>query len=93
MDQLIRQLQATRAELDILERLLLEAQEAPKPKREPTGPQADPADGGEYLTVHDLAGRYHVSPATIYRWAREGRFPKGRYWGPRTRRWSLADLQ
>ena len=90
MDEIFRQLQATRAELDNLERLLLAAQEAPK--REPTGPQEE-NDGGEYLTVHDLAGRYHVSSATSYRWAREGRFPKGRYWGPRTRRWSLADLE
>lgn len=77
--------------MDVLARLVMDEQE-----RQEARPQDTPSQEsteGTYLTVQDLADRYHVSPATIYRWAREGRFPKGKYWGPRTRRWKAAELE
>ncbi len=87
-----RQLQTVREEIDNLTRLLLElleaAEDTERQREEPPGPGR-----GEYLSVHDVAERYKVSPATIYRWAREGRFPEGTYWGPRTRRWKETELE
>jgi prophage regulatory protein len=45
-----------------------------------------------YLTVVQVAGRYDVSTDTIWRWSRNGVFPKGRKIGPNATRWRLADL-
>lgn len=80
-----------RAELDVLAEILQKTEEAAPP----LAPSRREGDGleAEYLTVQDLAERYKVSPATIYRWAREGRFPPGQYWGPRTRRWKRTELE
>lgn len=44
-----------------------------------------------YLTVNQVAERYSVSTDTIWRWARDGDFPKGVKIGS-SRRWRLADL-
>lgn len=86
--EVLRQLQTVREEVDTLTRLLLDAGEEDPPA---TPPQDAPERA--YLSVRDVAERYHVTPATIYRWAREGRFPTGKYWGPRTRRWCAEELE
>lgn len=44
------------------------------------------------LTVQQVAKRYNVSKDTIWRWGREGDFPKGVRVGPSVTRWRLADL-
>ena len=45
-----------------------------------------------FLTVDQVAERYDVSAATIWRWKRSGRFPAPRRVGPNTTRWHIADL-
>jgi prophage regulatory protein len=39
-----------------------------------------------------VAGRYPVGPATIWRWVKEGRFPKPVILGPQTTAWRVEDL-
>lgn len=46
-----------------------------------------------YLSVEDVAARYDVSKDTIWRWRREGDFPKPIKLGPRITRWRLSDLE
>ncbi|MFD2173373.1 helix-turn-helix transcriptional regulator [Rhodobacter lacus] len=45
-----------------------------------------------YLKVDEVAARYGVSIDTIYRWKRNGDFPKARKVGPGVTRWRLSDL-
>ena len=45
-----------------------------------------------YLSVHQVAERYGVSTDTIWRWVRNGTFPKRYKLGGGTTRWRLADL-
>jgi len=42
------------------------------------------------VTVTGLLG---ASPATVYRWVREGAFPAPILIGPRAARWRLSDVQ
>lgn len=51
-----------------------------------------PNPGNFYLTVAQVAARYEVSTDTIWRWARNGVFPKALKIGPNATRWRLADL-
>lgn len=44
------------------------------------------------LTVQQVATRYNVSTDTIWRWKRDGTFPKGIRVGPGVTRWRLTDL-
>ena len=46
-----------------------------------------------FYKVTEVSRRYKVSPATIWRWAREGRFPQPVKLGPGTTRWREEDLQ
>ena len=46
-----------------------------------------------YLDVGQVAARLGVSTDTIWRWKREGRFPKARKFGARVTRWLLADIE
>lgn len=46
-----------------------------------------------WLTVKQLAHRYGTHEATIWRWAREDRFPKPVKLGGNLTRWSLADVE
>ena len=46
-----------------------------------------------YLTVQEVAYRLRISVPTVWRWAREGKFPKPVLIGPRTTRWLLEDLE
>ncbi|QCO57389.1 helix-turn-helix domain-containing protein (plasmid) [Pseudorhodobacter turbinis] len=45
-----------------------------------------------YLTVEEVAERYRVSPATIWRWKRAGDFPRAVKVGPGCTRWRLKDI-
>ncbi|MCL3882995.1 helix-turn-helix domain-containing protein [Marivita sp. GX14005] len=48
---------------------------------------------GVYLSVEQVALRYNVSKDTIWRWRREGDFPKPVKLGGKTSRWRLADIE
>lgn len=45
-----------------------------------------------YLTDRDVAQIFRVSRSTVWRWSREGRFPRPRKFGPGCARWSQADV-
>jgi prophage regulatory protein len=45
-----------------------------------------------YFTVEEVAERYRVSTATIWRWKREGDFPLAVKVGPGCTRWRLKDI-
>lgn len=45
-----------------------------------------------YLTLEQVAERFNVSTASIWRWKREGRFPAAVRLGPSTTRWRLSDI-
>ena len=45
-----------------------------------------------FLTDLDIAARYSVSRATIWRWTSCGRLPRPVHLGPATTRWVLEDL-
>lgn len=46
-----------------------------------------------FLSVEQVAIRYNVSKDTIWRWRREGDFPKPIRLGPKVSRWRLSDLE
>ncbi len=46
-----------------------------------------------YLSVEQVAARYNVSKDAIWRWRREGDFPKPVKLGLRPSRWRLSDLE
>jgi prophage regulatory protein len=46
-----------------------------------------------YLDVTQVAARLGVSPDTIWRWKREGRFPKARKLSTRVTRWLRTDVE
>lgn len=48
---------------------------------------------GFYLSVEQVAARYNVSKDTIWRWSREGNFPKPMKLGGMTSRWRLQDIE
>lgn len=41
----------------------------------------------QWLTVKDLAQRYKVTEACIWKWVKSGNLPPPRSLGPQTRRW------
>lgn len=45
-----------------------------------------------YFTVEEVADRYRVSTATIWRWKRDGDFPRAVKVGPGCTRWRLNDI-
>ncbi|MDP3196931.1 AlpA family transcriptional regulator [Tabrizicola sp.] len=45
-----------------------------------------------YLSVDQVAQRYGVSTDSIWRWKRQGDFPKAFAIGPNCTRWRLSDL-
>ena len=45
-----------------------------------------------YFTVEEVADRYRVSTATIWRWKKSGEFPQAVKVGPGCTRWRLSDL-
>jgi prophage regulatory protein len=46
-----------------------------------------------YQTRHQLENLFKVSPATIYRWIKEGNFPRSVRLGPNMVRWKAADIE
>lgn len=46
-----------------------------------------------FLSVGMVAKRYAVSVNSIWRWKREGDFPRPKKIGQRSTRWRLADLE
>ncbi|UWR76652.1 AlpA family phage regulatory protein [Phaeobacter inhibens] len=46
-----------------------------------------------YLRVKEVAARYDVDTATIWRWAGKGLFPKPVKLGERVTRWRLSDVE
>ncbi len=52
----------------------------------------DEAASEQYLTVDQVASRYNTSTDSIYRWKREGDFPKAVRLSKGTTRWRLSDL-
>lgn len=49
--------------------------------------------GPVYLTVKQVAERFGVSTDTIWRWKRNGRFPKAVKLSSGSTRWRLADIE
>ena len=47
----------------------------------------------ELASTKQRTGRLPVSPATIWRWVREGKFPKPFKLGVSTTVWNLADVE
>jgi predicted DNA-binding transcriptional regulator AlpA len=47
----------------------------------------------EFLNAKQVAKRYGVHPASIYRWAKESSFPAPIKLGPNVTRWAMADLE
>jgi prophage regulatory protein len=45
-----------------------------------------------FLTVGQVADRYGVSTDSIWRWKRDGAFPKPFRVGPNCTRWRVSDL-
>ena len=46
-----------------------------------------------YLTVEEVAQRFNVSTDTIYRWKRDGDFPKAVKLSRGTTRWRLSEIE
>ena len=46
-----------------------------------------------YQTRHQLEKLFKVSPATIYRWIKEGNFPKPVRLGANMVRWKASDIE
>lgn len=46
-----------------------------------------------WLSVKQLASRFSVHEATIWRWSREGRFPQPVKLAGNLTRWSLSDVE
>ena len=46
-----------------------------------------------YQTRHELEKLLKVSPATIYRWIKEGNFPKPVRLGANMVRWKVSDIE
>jgi len=46
-----------------------------------------------YQTRHQLEKLFKVSPATIYRWIKEGNFPKPVRLGANMVRWKAVDIE
>ncbi|PXX88211.1 hypothetical protein DIT71_17670 [Marinobacter vulgaris] len=44
-------------------------------------------------SIKEVRKRYGVAPKSIWRWIREGRFPKPLKLSPTTARWRESDLQ
>ncbi len=51
------------------------------------------AESHLYMSVEQVAARLSVSTDTIYRWKREGRFPRAYKMSPGCVRWKLTDIE
>lgn len=46
----------------------------------------------KWLSDKKVAERYGIARVTVWRWAREGHLPRPKRIGPKSSRWSLAEL-
>ena len=46
-----------------------------------------------WLTVKELAAKYQVTEACIWKWVKSGNLPPPRSLGPQTRRWPPEDIE
>jgi prophage regulatory protein len=46
-----------------------------------------------YHNVREVAERFGVDPSTIWRWVKDGFFPKPYKFGPATTRWFEGDIK
>lgn len=46
-----------------------------------------------FLSVKQIAARYSTSTASVWRWVREGQFPKPVKLSPGCTRWRLSDVE
>lgn len=56
-------------------------------------PLTKPKPGNLFLSADQVANRYNVHRASIYRWAKEADFPKPIKLGDNCTRWSLEDIE
>lgn len=56
-------------------------------------PKTTPKPSNVFLSVDQLANRYGVHKASIYRWVKEQSFPALIKLGPNVARWDLADVE
>ena len=50
------------------------------------------ADAPVFVSVRSLAARYETAVNTVWRWVREGRYPKPIKLGPAMTRWRLDEV-
>lgn len=50
-------------------------------------------NGVEYLAVRDIRAIYGLSEAAVWRWTKEGRFPKPVRIGTRWTRWLKSEVE
>lgn len=64
-------------------------------KREQTDAQnaARFSDPGKYVSDRDLADRYAVSRASIWRWSASGRLPRPIQLSPGCTRWRVGEIE
>ena len=55
-------------------------------------PDTQPKNTPVFLTVKDVAARYQISVASVYRWVKEGSLPKAVQLAKNCSRWHLDDL-
>ena len=46
----------------------------------------------KYLTIKQVCEALNVSPSTIWRWLKQGDFPKPVHLGPKAVRWKESDI-
>ena len=62
-------------------------------KRFEVKPQEPVSMAEEWLTVDDVCTAVGISRTTFFERVKKGRFPKGRYFGARSPRWRLSDIE
>jgi prophage regulatory protein len=56
------------------------------------GHQSASPDSQGYSSVHRMAERYDVGPATIWRWTKQGKLPKPKRISPGCSRWHNGEV-
>ena len=62
-------------------------------KRFEVKPQEPVSMAEEWLTVDDVCTAVGISRTTFFKRVKEGKFPKGIYFGARLPRWRLSDIE
>lgn len=61
--------------------------------RKPRGTQPQPVFPRLFLSVKELSARYGVTPVSIWRWVREGKFPAPVKLSGNATRWQIASIE